>query len=101
MPAAAWTSISPSRLPELSRTRIQELIDRGQVRVGERLSRSAHRIAAGDAIEVEVLPRPPLRAAPEEIPIEVLLRGRRFRRREQARGNGGARRRRERAAARS
>ena len=61
-----------SRLPELSRTRIQELIDRGQVRVGERLSRSAHRIAAGEAIEVEVQPRPPLAAAPEEIPIEVL-----------------------------
>ena len=36
-----------SRLPELSRTRIQELIDQGQVRVEERLSRSAHRVAAG------------------------------------------------------
>jgi 23S rRNA pseudouridine1911/1915/1917 synthase len=61
-----------SRLPELSRTRIQELIDRGQIRVGERLSRSAHRISAGEAIEVEVQPRPPLSAAPEEIPIAVL-----------------------------
>lgn len=61
-----------SLLPELSRTRIQELIDRGQVRVGQQLSRSAHRIAAGDAIEVEVQPRPPLAAKPEEIPIEVL-----------------------------
>ena len=61
-----------SRLPELSRTRIQELIDSGQVRVGEGLSRRAHRIAAGEAIEVEVQPRPPLAAAPEEIPIEVL-----------------------------
>jgi 23S rRNA pseudouridine1911/1915/1917 synthase len=61
-----------SRLPELSRTRIQELIDRGQVRVEERLSRSAHRVAAGEAIDVEVQPRPPLAAAPEEIPIEVL-----------------------------
>jgi len=61
-----------SRLPELSRTRIQELIDQGQVRVGQRLSRSAHRIAAGEAIEVEVQPRPPLAARPEEIPIEVL-----------------------------
>jgi 23S rRNA pseudouridine1911/1915/1917 synthase len=61
-----------SRLPELSRTRIQELIDRGQVRVEERLSRSAHRVSAGEAIDVEVQPRPPLAAAPEEIPIEVL-----------------------------
>jgi 23S rRNA pseudouridine1911/1915/1917 synthase len=61
-----------SRLPELSRTRIQELIDQGRIRVGQRLSRSAHRIAAGEAIEVEVQLRPPLAAKPEEIPIEVL-----------------------------
>ncbi len=61
-----------SRLPELSRTRIQELIGQGQVRVEQRLSRSAHRIAAGEAIEVEVQPRPPLAAVPEEIPIEIL-----------------------------
>ena len=61
-----------SRLPELSRTRIQELIDQGRVRVSERLARRAHRVMAGDIIEIEVLPRPPLRAAPEEIPIDVL-----------------------------
>ena len=61
-----------SRLPDLSRTRIQELIDQGRVRVGERLARSAQRVMAGDTIEVEVLPRPPLRAAAEEIPIDVL-----------------------------
>ena len=61
-----------SRLPNLSRTRIQELIDQGRVRVGERLARRAQRVTAGDLIEIEVLPRPPLRAAPEEIPIDVL-----------------------------
>jgi 23S rRNA pseudouridine1911/1915/1917 synthase len=61
-----------SRLPDLSRTRIQELIDQGRVRVCERLARRAHRVMAGDTIEIEVLPRPPLRAAPEEIPIDVL-----------------------------
>ena len=61
-----------SRLPDLSRTRIQELIDQGCVRVSERLARRAHRVMAGDIIEIEVLPRPPLRAGPEEIPIDVL-----------------------------
>jgi 23S rRNA pseudouridine1911/1915/1917 synthase len=61
-----------SRLPDLSRTRIQELIDQGRVRVSERLARRAQRVMAGDTIEIEVLPRPPLRAAPEEIPIDVL-----------------------------
>src|SRR5579871_3209468 len=62
-----------ARLPELSRTRIQELIDGGEVRVGQRPSRRAHRIAAGDAIDVEMRPRPPLEAAPEDIPVELLL----------------------------
>src|SRR5579872_7319996 len=61
-----------SRLPDLSRTRIQELIDEGRVRVGERLARRAQRVTPGDVIDIEVLPRPPLRAAPEEIPIDVL-----------------------------
>lgn len=61
-----------SLLPDLSRTRIQELIDQGRVRVSERLARRAQRVMAGDTIEIEVLPRPPLRAGPEEIPIDVL-----------------------------
>jgi 23S rRNA pseudouridine1911/1915/1917 synthase len=61
-----------SRLPDLSRTRIQELIDDGRVRVSERLAHRAQRVMAGDIIDIEVLPRPPLRAAPEEIPIDVL-----------------------------
>jgi 23S rRNA pseudouridine1911/1915/1917 synthase len=61
-----------SRLPDLSRTRIQELIDDGRVRVSERLAHRAQRVMAGDIIDIEVLPRPPLRAAPEEIAIDVL-----------------------------
>ena len=61
-----------SRLSELSRTRIQELIDAGRVRVSERLARRAQRVAPGDVIDIEILPRPPLRAAPEEIALDVL-----------------------------
>src|ERR1700722_6828980 len=61
-----------SRLPDPSRTRTQELIDRGRFRGGCRRARGAHRVMAGDIIEIEVLPRPPLRAGPEEIPIDVL-----------------------------
>lgn len=61
-----------ARLPELSRTRIQELIDEGRVRVDGTAVRRAHRVAPGEAIEVEILPRPPLEAVPEAIPIEVL-----------------------------
>jgi 23S rRNA pseudouridine1911/1915/1917 synthase len=61
-----------AQLPELSRTRIQELIDEGHTRVSGRSPRRAHRLAAGEIIEIEVLPRPPLSAQPEEIPIEIL-----------------------------
>jgi 23S rRNA pseudouridine1911/1915/1917 synthase len=61
-----------SRLPDLSRTRIQELIDEGRVRISERLARRAQRVMPGDVIDIEILPRPPLRAVPEEIPLEVL-----------------------------
>jgi 23S rRNA pseudouridine1911/1915/1917 synthase len=61
-----------SRLPDLSRTRIQELIDQGRVHISERLARRAQRVMAGDIIDIEILPRPPLRAAPEEIPLDVL-----------------------------
>ncbi len=61
-----------ARLPELSRTRVQELIDEGRVRVQGSAARRAYRVAAGEAVEVEALPRPPLRAVPEPIPIEIL-----------------------------
>jgi 23S rRNA pseudouridine1911/1915/1917 synthase len=61
-----------SRLPDLSRTRIQELIEEGRVRLNERLVRRAQRIMPGDVVDIQILPRPPLRAAPEEIPLDVL-----------------------------
>ena len=61
------------RIPSLSRTRIQELIREGRVRVEGRMARVAHRVAAGEAIEVEVLPRPALLAEPEDLPLELLF----------------------------
>jgi 23S rRNA pseudouridine1911/1915/1917 synthase len=61
------------RIPALSRTRIQELVREGNVRVDGRIAKASYRIAAGEAIEVEVLPRPALVAEPEDLPIELLL----------------------------
>ncbi len=57
---------------ELSRTRIQELIAEGRVRVNGRAAKSKQRVAAGDAVEMESAPRPPLAATAEEIPLEIL-----------------------------
>jgi len=63
-------------LPELSRTRIQELIRSGLVQIGStaapRHARPSDRVESGEEIRIEVVPRPALEAAPEEIPLDVL-----------------------------
>jgi len=61
------------RVPELSRTRIQELIRDGKVRVDGQIAKAAHRVAAGETIEVRVVPRPAMVAEPEDLPLDVLL----------------------------
>jgi len=61
------------RVPELSRTRMQELIREGNVRVNGRIAKVSHRVAAGEVIEVQILPRPALVAVPEDLPLEILL----------------------------
>jgi 23S rRNA pseudouridine1911/1915/1917 synthase len=61
------------RVPALSRTRIQELIREGNVQVDGHIAKVSHRISAGEAIEIKVAPRPALVAAPEDLPLELLL----------------------------
>jgi 23S rRNA pseudouridine1911/1915/1917 synthase len=60
------------RVPELSRTRIQELIREGHVRVDGHIAKVSQRVAAGETIEIEVLPRPALEALPEDLPLDLL-----------------------------
>jgi 23S rRNA pseudouridine1911/1915/1917 synthase len=60
------------RVRELSRTRIQELIREGRVRVDGQPAKAAHRVSAGEAVEVEVLPRSAPVAEPEDLPLELL-----------------------------
>jgi 23S rRNA pseudouridine1911/1915/1917 synthase len=60
------------RVPQLSRTRIQELTREGKVRVDGNVAKAAHRISAGETIEIEVLPRPAMQALPEDLPLDVL-----------------------------
>ena len=61
-----------ARVPELSRTRIQELIEAQRVRVEGRAVKGAHRLRAGERVVVEAQARPPMRAEAEEIPLEIL-----------------------------
>jgi 23S rRNA pseudouridine1911/1915/1917 synthase len=60
------------RMPEYSRSRIQDWIRNGRVRVNGNAGRAAHLVRAGEKIEVEPAAPPPLEAAPEEIPLTVL-----------------------------
>jgi 23S rRNA pseudouridine1911/1915/1917 synthase len=60
------------RLPELSRTRIQELIELGLTLVDGKPSKGAHRLRAGEKIAVDAQARPPMRAEAESIPLDIL-----------------------------
>ena len=61
-----------AQLPELSRTRIQELMDAGLVLVDGKPPKGAHRLRAGQKISVDAQARPPMRAEAESIPLDIL-----------------------------
>ncbi len=55
-----------------SRARIQAWIEEGRVRAGGAMRKASWKVRAGERIEVEPAEPPPLRAFPEEIPLEIL-----------------------------
>ncbi len=61
-----------NRCPQLSRTRVQELIAGGLVLLNGKSAKDSHKVHAGDAIEVVPEPRPALRAEAEAIPLDAL-----------------------------
>jgi 23S rRNA pseudouridine1911/1915/1917 synthase len=61
-----------AHLPQLSRTRIQELIAEGRVLIAGKKARASHRVEEGASVQIEVVERPALSAEAEEIPIEIL-----------------------------
>jgi 23S rRNA pseudouridine1911/1915/1917 synthase len=61
-----------AQLPELSRTRIQELIEGGFVLLDGKPSKGAHRLRLGEKIVLEAHARPPMRAEAESIPLDIL-----------------------------
>ena len=60
------------RLPQYSRSRIQDWIKEGRVLVNGARERASHAVREGEGIEVEPAQPPPLHAAPEAIPLTVL-----------------------------
>ncbi len=58
-----------ARMPDFSRSRIQEWIKSGRVRVNGAAVKTAHTMRAGDTVEVEPADPPPLNATAEDIPL--------------------------------
>jgi 23S rRNA pseudouridine1911/1915/1917 synthase len=59
--------------PELSRTRVQELIVSGLVQInGHAAKKGSHHLRGGEKITLEITERPPIRAEAESIPLDVL-----------------------------
>jgi 23S rRNA pseudouridine1911/1915/1917 synthase len=61
-----------TRYPELSRTRVQELIEAGLILLDGKTAKGAHKLRAGQRIEVHAPQRPPILAEAESIPLNVL-----------------------------
>jgi len=59
-------------IPELSRTRIQSLIERGHVLVNGAAAKRSHTVESGEDITVEISPSEPAAAKAESIPLEIL-----------------------------
>ena len=60
-------------LPDISRARVQLLIEAGQVRVDGNPAKPKQKLHGGESIEIEGSPQPaPLHATPEDIPLDIL-----------------------------
>jgi 23S rRNA pseudouridine1911/1915/1917 synthase len=58
--------------PELSRSRVQELVDAGLILVNGQSAKSSQKLRGGELITVRAHPRPAPHAAAESIPLDVL-----------------------------
>ena len=76
-PAAANLRIDSylsQAMPDISRARVQLLIEAGQVRVDGLAVKAKAKLKGGETIEIEGQPQPePLHAVPEDIPLSILF----------------------------
>jgi 23S rRNA pseudouridine1911/1915/1917 synthase len=62
-----------SKLPEVSRARVQQLIAKGEVLVGGRAARASLKLKGGEEVTVTGPPQaPPLRAMAEDVPLDIV-----------------------------
>ncbi len=61
-------------IPDISRARVQLLIENAQVRVDGLPAKPKHKLHGGESIEIEGSPQPaPLHATPEDIPLDIVF----------------------------
>ncbi|MDT4965501.1 MAG: rRNA synthase [Acidobacteriota bacterium] len=60
------------RIADWSRSRIQRLIEDGDVLVGGRATKPSHKLRHDDEVEVELTPAKPAEFTPEDIPLDVI-----------------------------
>jgi 23S rRNA pseudouridine1911/1915/1917 synthase len=79
-PAAAGMRLDQylaQALPDISRARVQVLIDAGQVRVNGEIPKAKAKLKGGEAIEIAGQPQPePLHAVAEDIPLDIVYEDR-------------------------
>jgi len=62
-----------SQLPEVSRVRVQQLIEQGKVLVNGDVSKASLKLRGGEAVAITgKVELPPLKAFPEDIPLDVV-----------------------------
>ena len=69
---ARLDSFLSSRIPGVSRNRIQRAIESGDVLVNDRTTKSSYRLRSGDKVEIDLPDPPTLELEPEAIPLCVV-----------------------------
>ncbi|WP_296883287.1 MULTISPECIES: RluA family pseudouridine synthase [unclassified Thomasclavelia] len=64
--------IVAKKMPEFSRTRIQEMINQGLVLVNQKMEKPSYKIKIGDQIEIIVVDNTDLDLEPENIPLNIV-----------------------------
>ncbi|MFQ5897739.1 MAG: RluA family pseudouridine synthase [Candidatus Methylomirabilia bacterium] len=62
-----------AHFPELSRTRLQALVEGGHVAVNGLTRKAAYRLRRGELVSVEIPPAPPESLVPEAIPLAIVF----------------------------
>jgi len=65
-----------SRHEDLSRSRIQALIEQGRVRVDGKVVKASRKLRGGEAISVEIPDPVPAEPQPEDLPLRILYEDR-------------------------